>query len=147
MGSETNKALRARRQQSSERITRLIARAEVRSATRAATRQRVNQSLALARRRLRGLHAAQRAAAALEVEIGHALLRVVAEGLSRNEAFARAGLSRHVGRKYVAAARAAQEQLPTNSSTGAPGPQGASPGPAHLGDDGSHLGADDERTL
>jgi len=53
----------------------------------------------------------------MEVEIGQALLSVVDLGLSRNEAFDLAGLSRHLGRRYLDVALSAQAQVPGEFST------------------------------
>ena len=54
---------------------------------------------------------------AIEVEIGRALLRVVEQGLSRNQAFDLAGIRRHVGRRYLAAAESAQTSNVAGFST------------------------------
>ena len=145
MGSETAKALLARRRESAERISRLVTEAQERSPAGAARRHRITQSLRFARRRLRALAAAQRTAAALEVEIGDALVRVEAEGMSRNEVFQRVGLPRYLGRKYVAAALAAQDRLLADSSTGVTGQLGADATPADLGRTGTRPGATDGR--
>jgi hypothetical protein len=120
MGIETSKAVLARRRESAQRISRLVAEAEERNPATAARRHRVSQSLRLARRRLRALAEAQRTTANLEVEIGQVLMAVEVEGMSRNDVFARVGLPRHVGRKYVAAAMAAQDRLLSRASTGEP---------------------------
>jgi len=117
MGSETNKALRARRREFAAQIERLIARADERSPTGSARRARIKEAARLARRRLRALTAAQESVAAIEIEVGLALLKAVDEGLSRNEAFELAGLSRHLGRRYVDLALAAQDRLRVTPST------------------------------
>lgn len=147
MGVEASRALVARRRQSSERIARLVAATDELSSAAASSRRRISLSLQLARRRLRALAVAQRTVAALEVELGRAIARVEAEGISFNEVFRRLGLPRHLGRKYLAAARAAQEQIQRASSTGSAGSRGASAAQAHLGRDGSHPDAYDERKL
>lgn len=145
MVSRTNRAVGARRQQSLDRIDRLVARGALTAATREGGRQRVSQSLGSARRRLRALAAAQRAVAALEVEIGRALLRVEAEGLSRNEAFARVNLRRHVGRKYIAAALSAQNRREGASSTGGDSSAHVASAPAHVETNSRLRGARDEK--
>jgi hypothetical protein len=145
MGIETSKALLARRRESTERISRLVTAAEERSPAGAARRQRITQSVGLARRRLRALAAAQRAASALEVEIGQVLVRLEAEGMSRKDVFQRLGLPRHVGRKYLAAALAAQNRLLVASSTDAPIELGAGSSESELGPNGTRPGATHER--
>ena len=145
MGSETSKALLARRRESAERISRLVTEAQERSQAGADHRHRITQSLRLARRRLRALAAAHRNAAALEVEIGNALVRVEAEGMSRNEVFQRVGVSRHAGRKYIAAALAAQDRLLAAASPGQAAVLGAYPSPSDLGPHRTRSGATDER--
>ena len=145
MGIETSKALLGRRRESTERISRLVAEAAERSPAGAARRRRITQSLRLARRRLRALAAAQRTAAALEVEIGQALVLVEEEGMSRNEVFQRVGLPRHVARKYVAAALGAQDRLLAASSTDAPIELGAGWSASDLGSNCSRPGALNER--
>jgi hypothetical protein len=117
MGSETSKALRARRREFTAQIERLIAQADQRSPIGSARRARIKESGRLARRRLRALTAAQESVAAIEIEVGLALLQAVEEGLSRNEAFELAGLSRHLGRRYVDLALAAQDRLRVAPST------------------------------
>jgi hypothetical protein len=101
MGIETTRALQARRRESAARIDRLIAQANDRSPIGSARQARIKEGARIARRRIKSLSAAQRAAAAIEIEIGQALLRITEQGLSRNEAFDLAGLSRHLGRRYV----------------------------------------------
>ena len=145
MGAETTRALIARRRESAERITRLVAQAEEHSSAGAARRHRITQSLRLARWRLRALVTAQRTASALELEIGELLIRVEAEGMSRNEVFRRVGLTRHVGRKYVAAALAAQDRPLGASSTDPAASLGVATNRAHLGSSGTRPGAIDER--
>jgi hypothetical protein len=117
MGTETAKALQARRRESRARIDRLIALADERSPISSIRRTRIAESAGLARRRLRALATTQQAAAAIELEIGQALLRVVDQGLSRNEAFELAGVSRHLGRRYVELVLRARDQGPAHSST------------------------------
>jgi len=117
MGSETAKALRARRRESKAHVDRLIARADERSPLGSVRRARVAESARLAQRRIKALATAHEAAAAIEVEIGRALLRVVEQGLSRNEAFELAGLSRHLGRRYLAAAEGVQVAAEAGLST------------------------------
>ena len=145
MGNVTSKALLARRRESAARISRLVTEAQERSQAGADHRHRITQSLRLARRRLRALAAAHRNAAALEVEIGNALVRVEAAGMSRNEVFQRVGVSRHAGRKYIAAALAAQDRLLAASSPGQPVALGTRPAPSDLGPHGTRSGATNER--
>ncbi len=118
MGVETTKALQARRRAAAAHTDRLIAQADERNPIGSARRARIKESARLARRRVTALAAAQQAVTAIEVEIGRALLRVVDQGLSRNEAFEIAGLTRHLGRRYVELAERAQAQVPADPSTG-----------------------------
>ena len=98
MGIETTKALRARRRESAARIERLIAAG---GRTQSDRHRRAGHE---SRRRL-GSPAGgsgrsrppNESVAAIEVEIGQALLRLVGQGMSRNEAFELVGLSRHHG--------------------------------------------------
>lgn len=141
MGTETAKALRARRRQSKAHIDRLIARADERSPLGSVRRARVAESARLARRRIKALATAHEAAAAIEVEIGRALLRVVDQGLSCNEAFELAGLSRHFGRRYLAAAEGAQAADLASFSTDPVAPAHPESGRRDRGTDGSRPGA------
>ena len=141
MGTETAKALRARRRESRAHIDRLIAKADERSPLGSVRRARVAEGARLARRRLKALATAQQAAAVIEVEIGRALLRVVEHGLSRNQAFELAGLSRHLGRRYLAAAEGAQVSDVASSSTDPVAPAHPELGPRDRGTDGSRPGA------
>jgi hypothetical protein len=141
MGTETAKALRARRRESRTHIDRLIAKADERSPLGSVRRARVAEGARLARRRLKALATAQQAAAVIEVEIGRALLRVVEQGLSRNRAFELAGLSRHLGRRYLAAAEGAQVSDVASSSTDPVAPAHPESGPRDRGTDGSRPGA------
>src|SRR5680860_1315621 len=117
MGIETTRALKARRREAAARIDRLIAQADLLSPIGSVRRARIKEGARIARRRLRALTAAQQSVAAIEVEIGQALLRVVDQGLSRNEAFDLAGLSRHLGRRYLDLALCARPQVPGELST------------------------------
>ena len=117
MGIETTKALQARRRETAARIDRLIAQADARSPIGSARRARIKEAARIARRRFRALAAAQQSVAAIEVEIGRALLRVVDQGLSRKEAFDLAGLRRHLGRRYLDLALSARTQVPSEFST------------------------------
>ena len=141
MGTETGKALRARRRESRAHIDRLIARADERSPLGSVRRARVAESARLARRRIKALATAHEEAAAIEVEIGRALLRVVEQGLSRNEAFELAGLRRHLGRRYLAAAEGAQASDSACLSTDPVAPAHPESGRRDRGTDGSRPGA------
>jgi hypothetical protein len=141
MGSETAKALRARRRESRAHIDRLIATAGERSAIGSERRARIAENARLARRRLKALATAQQAAAAIEVEIGRALMRVVEQGLSRNEAFELAGVSRHLGRRYLAAAEGAQAPAGPRFSTDPVAPAHPESGRRDRGTDGNPPGA------
>ena len=141
MGSETAKALRARRRESKAHIDRLIARADERSPLGSVRRARVAESARLARRRIKALATAHEAARAIEVEIGRALLRVVDQGLSRNEAFELAGVSRYLGRRYLAAAEGAQAADVATFSTDPVAPAHPESGRRDRGTDGSRPGA------
>jgi hypothetical protein len=95
----------------------------------------------LVRRRLKALASAQQGAAAIEAEIGRVLLRVVEQGLSRNEAFDLAGVPRHLGRRYLAAAGRAQAQDAAGLSTDPVAPAHPESGRRDRGTDGSRPGA------
>ena len=117
MGVETTKALQARRRAAAAHTDRLIAQADERNPIGSTHRARIRESARLARRRVAALAAAQQAVTDIEVEIGRVLLRVVDQGLSRNEAFEIAGLTRHLGRRYLQLAERAQAQVPAGPST------------------------------
>lgn len=140
MGTEAAKALRARRRESRAHIDRLIARADERSPIGSVRRTRTAEAARLARRRLKALATAREAVAAIEVEIGRALLRVVEQGLSRNEAFELAGVSRHLGRRYLAAAQGAQVSDVASFSTDPVAPAHPESGRRDRGTDGSRPG-------
>jgi hypothetical protein len=141
MGTETAKALRARRRESRAHIDRLIAKADERSPLGSVRRARVAESAHIARRRLKALATAHEAAAAIEVEIGRALRRIVEQGLSRNEAFELAGLRRHQGRRYLAAAEGAQVAADASFSTDPVAPAHPEYGRRDRGTHGSRPGA------
>lgn len=101
MGIETTKALQARRRESAAQIERLIARADERDPTGTARQARNKQTARLARRKVRALTAARQSVSAIELELGRILLRLLGQGMSRNEAFELVGISRHLGRRYV----------------------------------------------
>jgi hypothetical protein len=140
MGTETAKALRARRRESRAHIDRLIAKADERGSIGSVRRSRITYSARLARRRLKALATAQQAVAAIEVEIGWALLKVVEQGMSRNEAFALAGVSRHLGRRYLAAAEGAQVPAGARLSTDPVPAAEPESGRRDRGTDGSRAG-------
>lgn len=96
MGIEASKALRARRRESDFRIARFLAQ----SPAKAARRANIDDAVRLAKRRIEARGAAQQTLTAAEAEIGRALHRLTALGLSRNEAYALAGLSRAFGRHF-----------------------------------------------
>jgi hypothetical protein len=141
MGIETTKALQARRREAAAHMERLIARADKRSPIGSARRARVKQVARLARRRVKALTAAQEAVASIEVEVGLALLRVVEQGVSRNESFELAGLSRHLGRRYVALALGAQGEVPSAQSTAAASGRATASASGDLGHSDVHPGA------
>ena len=141
MGAETAKALLARRRESRAHIDRLIAKANERSPIASVRRTRIAESARLTRRRLKALGTAQQAATAIEVEIGRDLLRIVEQGLSRNEAFELAGVSRHLGRRYLAAAESAQALEISGLSTDPVPPAHPESGWRDRGTDGSRPGA------
>ena len=140
MGIETTKALRARRRELDARIDRLIQRLDERSPVGIARRSRLSEAARLVRRRLKALAVAQEAVAAIEVEVGHVLLRLVGEGLSRNEAFELAGITRAHGRRYVRLAGAACPRLLDASSTDPAAAARATAQSSHLEPDGTHPG-------
>lgn len=117
MGSETAKALRARRREAAAASARLLAAVDERSPIGAARRERIKATASLARRRIKALAMAQQRASEIETEIGHALARIVDQGLSRNEAYELVGLSRHLGRRYLDLATYPGIATPTNPSS------------------------------
>ncbi len=117
MGIETTKALQARRRESAAQIERLIARADERDPTGTARQARNKQTARLARRKVRALTAAQQSVSAIELELGRILLRLLGQGMSRNEAFELVGMSRHLGRRYVDLAVGSPHPQPTDFST------------------------------
>jgi hypothetical protein len=134
MGIKTTRALQARRRESDAHIERLVARADERSPIGSARRARIKDGARLVRRQIRALATAKRAVTTTEVEIGHGLLRILDQGISRNEAFELAGLSRHHGRRYVDLALRAQSQIPAGPST----TSAADIGPRTAGNDPHH---------
>lgn len=141
MGIETTKALQARRRASAAHIERLIARADERSPIGSARRARIKEGARLARRRIKALAAAQQAVTAAEVEIGQALLRLVDQGMSRNEAVELAGLSRHLGRRYIQLVQRAQSQVSADLSTAPSTDHCLRPAGGDLDPNGTHAGA------
>lgn len=117
MGVGTSKALQARRREVASHVDRLIAQADERSPIGSVRRAQIKEGARLARRRIKTLAVAREAVAAIELEIGHALIWVVDQGMSRNEAFELAGLSRHLGRRYIELALRAQSQVAGDFST------------------------------
>ena len=117
MGVTTARALQARRRESAARIERVIGKADERTPIGSARRTRIKEAGRLARRKVRALAAAQQSVAALEVEVGLALLKVIEQGLSRNEAFELVGLSRHHGRRYLDLVAGSQTPCSAGSST------------------------------
>lgn len=117
MGIETSKALQARRRESAAQIERLIARADERNPIGSVRRTRIKEAARLARRRVRALAAAQDSVSTIELEIGRSLVRLLGQGMSRNDAFALVGLPRHLGRRYLDRAMSSPPPQPTDFST------------------------------
>ena len=136
MGSETAKALRARRREAAAASARLLAAVDERSPIGAARRERIKAAASLARRRLKTLAVAHQRVDEIEVEVGQALIRIVDQGLSRNEAYELVGLSRHLGRRYLDLASYPRGNAPTNSSAAS----AVAEGPTPSGADGGHHG-------
>lgn len=101
MGSETTKALQARRREAAARVDRLIAAADERSPIGSARRARIKTTIRDGRRALRALDAAERVLAEVETRVGAALIRLTEDGLSRSEAYESLGISRAVGRRLL----------------------------------------------
>ena len=141
MGIETAKALQARRRESAAQIERLIARADERSPIGSARRARIKETARLARRKVRALTAEQQSIAAIELEIGQALLRLVGQGMSRNETFELVGLSRHMGRRYLDRAISSPPPQPPDFSTELAGDRATGRAETDLDLDGDHPGA------
>jgi hypothetical protein len=141
MGIETTKALKARRRESAAQIERLIARVDERNPIGSARRARIKEIARLARRKVRALTAEQQSAAAIELEIGQALVRLVGQGTSRNEAFELVGLSRHMGRRYLNRAIGSPPPRETDFSTELPGDRATGGAEKDRDLDGDHPGA------
>jgi hypothetical protein len=141
MGIETTKALQARRRESAAQIERLIARAHERNPIGSARRARIKQTAGLARRKVRALRAAQESVTAIELELGQALLRLLDQGMSRNEAFELVGLSRHVGRRHLDLVISSPPPRPTAFSTELSGDRATGRAETDLDLDGGHPGA------
>ena len=101
MGSETTKALLARRREAAARVDRLVAAAEEPSPIQASRLARIKSANREGRRALRALDSAERTLAEAETRVGSALIRLTQEGLSRSEAYASLGLSRAIGRRFI----------------------------------------------
>src|SRR3954452_1891368 len=141
MGIETAKSLQARRRESAAQVERLIARADERSSIGSARRARIKETARLVRRKVRALTAEQQSIAALELEIGQALLRLVGQGMSRNETFELVGLSRHMGRRYLDRAISSPPPRPPDLSTELSGDRATGRAETDLELDGDHPGA------
>jgi hypothetical protein len=141
MGIETTKALKARRRESGAQIERLIGRADDHNPIGSARRAQIKQTARIARRKVRALAAAQQSVVAIEFEIGQALVRLVGQGMSRNEAFELVGLSRHVGRRYLDRAISSPAPRPTDFSTELSGDRATGRAEADLELDGDLPGA------
>lgn len=144
MGIETTKALQARRRESAAQIERLIARADERNPIGSARRARIKESARLARRKVRALTAEQQSVAAIELVIGQALLRLVGQGMSRNEAFELAGITRAHGRRYLRLAGSARPRVRDASSTTPAAAGRATAHSGHLEPNGTYPGASHE---
>lgn len=120
MGSETTKALVARRRAASARADRLVAEARERDPIGSARRARISSTVREGRRALKALGAAERALVDLQARVGAALIRLTEDGLSRNEAYQSLNVSRAVGRRLIrlsASTRPAVSGLSTGTST------------------------------
>lgn len=141
MGIETTKALQARRRESAAQIERLIARADQRNPIGSARRARIKDTARLARRKCRDLAAARQSAAAIELDLGQALLRLLGQGMSRNEAFELVGLSRHFGRRYLELAMSPPPPQQTGFSTELSGDRATGPAATDLDVNGNRPSA------
>lgn len=141
MGIETTKALKARRRESVAQIERLILRADERNPIGSARRARIKETARLGRRKVRALTAEQQSVAAIELEIGQALLRLVGQGMSRNEAFELVGLSRHMGRRYLDRVISSPPPRRTDFSTELSGDRATGRAETDLDLDGDHPSA------
>lgn len=117
MGIGTSEVLRSRRVRSRRRVEQLVAHAEAGSSSGRVRQARIEQAVRVVRRQQRLIEAARGTIATAETVIGEALLRLVEGGLSRNEAFARAGLQRHHGRRYLGTVTGPQPWTPGHEST------------------------------
>lgn len=127
MGSETTKALAARRREASARAVRLIAEAEEHSPIGAARRARIISTVREGRRSVKALGAAERALTVLQARVGAALIRLTEDGLSRSDAYELLDLSRAVGRRLIDVSASTQcaSEVPSTSSPIDPAPGAA----------------------
>jgi hypothetical protein len=119
MGSETTRALTARRREASTRVDRLIVDAEARSPVGSVRRARISSTVRDGRRALKALSAAQRALADAEERAAAALILLTGDGLSCSEAYQSLGISRAVGRRLLEIF-APTRRTAARPSTGAP---------------------------
>jgi hypothetical protein len=119
MGSETTKALLARRREAAAQVERLIAAAEERSHIGASRLARIKSATREGRRALRALDSAERTLAEAETQVGTTLLRLTQDGLSRSEAYKSLGISRAIGRRLIELA-AGTRRTSVDSSMDAP---------------------------
>ena len=119
MGSETTKALLARRREAAARVDRLIAATEEHSPIGSVRRARIKSATREGRRALRALDSAERTLAEAESQVGNTLIRLTQDGLSRSEAYEALGLSRAIGRRLIGLA-VCTRRTPADLSTDAP---------------------------
>jgi len=114
VGSETTKALLARRREAAARVDRVIAAAKERSPNGASRLARIRSAIREGRRALRALDSAERTLADAETQVGNTLLRLTQDGLSRSEAYESLGISRAIGRRLIALAVYPRDAGPSN---------------------------------
>ena len=125
MGSETTKALQARRREAAARVDRLIAAAHERSPIGSARLARIKAATRDGRRALKALESAERSLAEAETQVGDALNRLTQDGLSRSEAYESLGLSRAIGRRLIELAAPTRRKC-TDFSTSTPAERASS---------------------
>lgn len=126
MGVETNRALVARRQETSRHIERAVREAQRRSPEVAGRRARIGAATRAGRAAVKSRHQAQS-------RLITALRRLIADGLSIRDASERLGLPYHEARQLIRAAEVAERtatppkvspSAPTSETPMPPGPPG-----------------------
>lgn len=126
MGAVATRSIRARRREVAARVDRLVVGQDLRDPEARARRQRVLLAQREARRGVRRIVRLEAQLSVAQVQVGTALVRLVAEGVSVDRAVAAVGLSRSVGRRYLRGAVNPSNPRESRLSTSAEG--GRAPG-------------------